>query len=376
MSDWARNFANTLFRNQQRDVRTANAATERDRNQALGAVDTFARSDFTVPQGTIDGDRATMLSELERFRSYTPTLGYGAEQANADLRANLGDAQRIASSDRAMQDRADMTGRIQQFDAREAEIPDRAPEDRATMLRQLASYAKENAGIPQQEKEQILAGLKQQEDAQNAQQMQSIREQYAQQGIVMSPWALAQIGARLSLASQDRLNGKALELEEIDRARKSAAQQFYLTSMGQALDATRQDELAAAQVREQLAASNDATALALYDQLFQSTRQDELAAQTQGAQLSQQARGTAAGLIQNADALREQLRASRDTAGLQLLDSVLADARGETRQNQQTRMGQQSAAAQMLNNILSNTNYETADIGQLAGLIGMLAKGA
>jgi hypothetical protein len=374
-SKWARNLANQLYGNWQKDTAKANLATERDRNQALGAVDLYGQQDFTLPQSTIDRDTATMLGETTRFRNATPTLNYGAAEANADKQANLRAAQGIADNGQAMQDRSSMTGLIQEYDAKEAAIPDRASGDRASMIRLLASYAKESAGIKTQEKEQILGQIKQQEDANNAAQMASIAQSYAQQGVTMSPWMTAQIGARLSLASQDRLNAKAVELEQLDRQLKNSADQFYLSSMNQMLGDTRNDELAAAQVRESLAASNDATALQLYDNLFQSTRQDQLAAQTTGAQLGQQARATAGAQIQNADQIREQLKLSRDTAGLQLLDSVLGDARSETRQNQQTRMTQQSTAAQMLNQILSNTEYQTMDAGQMASLISMLAKG-
>ena len=145
-NNWARNLANQLYGNWQRDAATANLATERDRNQALGAVDLYSQQDFTVPQSTINRDTATMLGEVTRFRNTTPTLNSGAEEANADKLANLRAAQGIADNGQAMQDRSTMTGLIQEYDAKEAAIPDRASGDRATMLRQLASYAKNNAG--------------------------------------------------------------------------------------------------------------------------------------------------------------------------------------------------------------------------------------
>lgn len=377
-TSWARTLANRLFNNWQSDVNTANLATERDRNRALSAVDQYAGQDFTVPQSMIDRDTGTMLAELNRFRGYTPTLNYGATEANADKRANLATAQKLADNgtNQAMNDRSTMTGLIQQFNAKEADIPDRSSQDRATMLRQLASYAKNNVGLSAQDKAKILGDMKQQEDANNAAQITAIQQQAAQQGITMSPWMVAQIGARFALASQDRLDAKALELEQYDREAKNSAQQFYLSAMSDTLDSTRQSELAAAQLRESLAASNDQTALALFDSLLQNTRQDSLEAQTTGAQLGQQARSTAGSMIQNADQLREQLKASRDTAGLQLLDSVLAGARDETRQNEQTQMAQSSTAAQLLNQILSNTEYQTMDVGQMASLISMLAQRA
>jgi hypothetical protein len=375
-SNWARDLANQLYNGNQRDIRVANARTEQDRNQALGAVDQFRQQNFGIPQATIDRDTQTMLGATQQFRDYRPTTSYGPDQAFDDRDATLGQAQAIAGSQRPMQDRADMIGLIQEFDAREADIPDRARDDRALMVRELASYAAKNQGIPQQEKDQILGDLEQREAAQNAQNMEALRQNLANQGVVLSPWAMAQVGARMSLATNDRISAKTIELEMQDRQMKDAASRFHVSAMSQVLDSTRADEMASAQLRESLEANNDAASLQLYDQLYTTTRQDETNNQIAGAQISANARSTAGSLAQSADGLREQLQLSRDTAGLEMLDRVLATGRDETRQNGTTAMTQQGMADQLLYQILSGTEYQTADMGQMAGLVSMLAKGA
>lgn len=368
---WRMNVANTAWATMNQQIAAANTATEQDRNQAMGAVSAFQGMDFGLPQSTITGDRNTLLAGATQFQNYRPDFSGTSAMIGEDRTAGLQDAARLSRGGTAMEDRATMLLEADRLRQAAMDAGDRTgiERDRARMMAELAEFKSQSAGLGE---ENILKTLNEQwarEQASMAQGLQMAMQVEAARGVQMDPWKLSQIGARMNASAQERMAAQETSLRMQDLQMRQAARQFALEQMGQTLSETRSQELQAAG----MGLAGQEAAAGLRQSSLDTTRQDQFARESAGAQLAASTRESTRNSQAMLDQVREQLRLSRDTAGMELLDRALSVGREETRANLNTSLAQQQSAVSLLVQILQGTDRNVLDPSTVAQLISGLA---
>jgi len=366
-------MANSMWSWMNRQTSAANAATERDRNQALGGVSTLQQTDYGVPASTITGDRNTLLAGQARFAAETPDFSASSAAIDADRQAGIEAGAAIARGGTAQRDRSTMLEQADRLEqaAREAGDTSGIERDRAAMLRELAEYQAQGAGLGE---ENILRQLDEQwsrEQASNAQALQMAIQVAASRGVQMDEWKLSQIATQLNAESQQRLASTETNLRMQDAQLKSQARQVALSQLSETLTTTRGQE----QQARSTALSGRTQAAGLRQSTLDATRQDELSRETTGAQVGQAARESTRQSALALDQVRATLRQQQNTQALEFLDRILGESRSETRQNRQTALTRDRFAANLLTQILSGTERQTMDPSAVAQMIAMMAQG-
>jgi hypothetical protein len=350
----------------------ANAMNERNQNQALTQANALSGFDPTLSQQRIDQDTNTMLGAQTRFANYQPDFSGSQALLTQDRTAGLAQADALAAGGTAMQDRADQLAQVGRLEAsaRAAGDTRQVAADRATMLADLAEYQARSAGFGEDRILQVLDQAQGRERANNEQVVSATLQQLAAQGVQASPWMVAQIRTTLNAASQERLTATETALRMEDYKLRDGARQFALTTQTGVLESAGAREQAARNA--QLSGTEAATGAR--ETALSSTRDAQMQREMAGANLSQAVRNATQQGQQTLDQVREQLRATRDTAALSMLDSILQTGRTEQRANLSALSTQQQFVATLVTQILQNTDTQTMDAGTVAQMIAGLAR--